>query len=96
VTCSLDTPVKADLTVTSKVAKKLKLKVKKGAKTVSIGSAAGACKASGGAKLKLKLTSKAKKPVGKSKKSISAKLNITFSPAGGVQPVAASKTVKLG
>lgn len=96
VTCSLDSPVKASLTVTSKVAKKLKLKVKKGAKTVSIGSASGACKSSGGSKLKLKLSSKAKKPVTKSKKSISAKLNLTFTPAGGVAPVSASKSVKLG
>lgn len=96
VNCSLDSPVKANLTVTSKVAKKLKLKVKKGAKTASIGSASGTCKSSGGSKLKLKLSSKAKKSVTKSKKPISAKLNLTFTPAGGVAPVSASKSVKLG
>lgn len=95
VTCSLDTPVKADLTVAPAVAKKLKLKVKKGAKAVSIGSAKGSCKAKGGVKLKLKLSSKAKKPVTKSKKTISAKLNLTFAPSGGVAPVSSSKAVKL-
>ncbi len=95
VTCSLDTPVTADLIVKASVAKKLKLKVKKGAKTVSIGSASATCKAAGGAKLKLKLTKKAKKPVAKSKKSIKATLNLTFTPGGGVVPVSASKPVKL-
>lgn len=95
VTCSLGTPVKADLTVTKSVAKKLKLKVKKGAKTVSIGGAKGNCVAASGAKLKLKLTSKAKKPVAKSKKSISATLTLNFTPAGGVAPQAAAKKVKL-
>lgn len=95
VTCSLDSPVKADLVVKSSVAKKLKLKVKKGAKTVSIGSAKATCKAKGGAKLKLKLSSKAKKPVTKSKKSIAATINLKFSPTGGVAAVSTSKSVKL-
>ncbi|MBI2692439.1 MAG: hypothetical protein HYX29_10915 [Solirubrobacterales bacterium] len=96
VTCSLDSPVKANLTVKSSVAKKLKLKVKKGAKTVAIGSASGSCAKTTGAKLKLKLSSKAKKPVSKSKKSISATLSVTFTPGGGVAPVTVTKSVKLG
>lgn len=95
VSCSLDTPVKADLVVKAAVAKKLKLKVKKGAKTVSIGSAKGTCKASGGLKLKLKLSSKAKRKVTKSKKSIKATINLTFTPGGGVAPATSSKSVKL-
>lgn len=95
VTCSLDSPTKADLVVKSSVAKKLKLKVKKGAKTVSIGSAKGTCRASGGAKLKLKLSSKAKKAVTKSKKSIKATINLTFTPGGGVTPASTSKSVTL-
>lgn len=95
VTCSLDTPVSAKLTVKKSVAKKLKLKVKKGAKSVTIATAKGNCTAKSGAKLKLKLSSKAKKPVSRSKKSISASLSVTFTPAGGVAPTTTAKSVKL-
>jgi hypothetical protein len=95
VTCSLDTPVSAKLTIKKSVAKKLKLKVKKGAKSVTIATAKGKCTAKSGAKLKLKLSSKAKKPVSKSKKSISASLSVTFTPAGGVAPTTTAKSVKL-
>ena len=96
VTCSILSPVKANLTVSKSVAKKLKLKIKKGAKTASIGSASGSCKPAGGAKLKLKLSSKAKKPVTKAKKAIKAKLTVIFTPAGGVAPVTVVKSVTLG
>ena len=95
VTCSLDSTVSATLTVGKSVAKKLKLKVKKGAKTVTIGSAKGVCNATGGGKLKLKLTSKAKKPVAKSKKPVSASLTLNFSATGGVAPTTVVKSVKL-
>lgn len=96
VTCSLDTPASASFTVSNSVAKKLKLKVKKGAKSATIATAKGSCKAQGGGKLKLKLTSAAKKKVGKYKKSISGSLTVSFTPAGGVAPVSSSvKSVKL-
>jgi hypothetical protein len=95
VSCSLASPVKANLTVSRSVAKKLKIKLAKGARSATIGSAKGSCKVSGGAKLKLKLSSKAKKPVTRSRKSISANLTVTFTPAGGVAPVTLAKSVKL-
>jgi hypothetical protein len=95
VTCSLNSPVSATLTVSKSVAKKLKLKVKKGAKTVTIGSAKGTCRTPGGTKLNLKLSKSAKKPVTKSKKTISASLTVTFKPTGGVKSVTTKKSVKL-
>ena len=94
VTCSIDSKVKADLVVSKTVAKKLKLKAKKGAKTVSIGSATGSCKAAGGGSLKLKLSKKAKKAVLKPKKAVSATINLTFS-SGGVPNATATAKAKL-
>lgn len=94
VTCSIDSKVKADLVVSKTVAKKLKLKAKKGAKTVSIGSATGSCKATGGGSLKLKLSKKAKKAVLKPKKAVSATINLTFS-SGGVPNATAAAKAKL-
>lgn len=95
VTCSLNSPTSATLTVSRSVAKKLKLKVAKKAKTVTVGSAKATCKASGGTKLNLKLSKSAKKSVSRSKKSISATLTTTFSPGGGVKSVTVKKSVKL-
>lgn len=95
VTCSLDTPASAVLTVSKSTAKKLKLKLKRGSKTATIATAKGTCKASGGTKLKLKLTKAAKKAVTKYKRTISAKLVVNFTPAGGVAQVAVPKSVKL-
>lgn len=95
-TCSFDTPVSASFTVSKSVAKKLKVKVKKGKKTATIATAKGTCKKKGGVKLKLKSTSVAKKAIAKSKKSISGSLVVTFSPKGGVKPVTTTKPVKIG
>ncbi|MBJ7353389.1 MAG: hypothetical protein JHC98_01060 [Thermoleophilaceae bacterium] len=95
ISCTIDSNAKADITVSKAVAKKLKLKVKKGAKSVSIGGATGPCKASGGGALKLKLSSKAKKAVLKSKKAVSTTITLTTS-RSGLPNATSSVKAKLG
>ena len=94
VTCGLDSDVAATLTVSSSVAKKLKLKVKKGQKSVPIGSAKGKCTAAKGGTLKLKLASSAASKVKKSRKGFPASLGLEFTRAG-TAPVKISKSLKL-
>ena len=94
VTCRINSKAVAALTVTKKVAKKLKLKVKRKQKTVTIGSASGDCAGINGGKLKLKLTKAAKKKVLKSRKAIVATLTITFTRSGS-PPVIVSRKLKL-
>jgi hypothetical protein len=94
VTCAADSNAAATLTVTSSVAKKLKLKVKKGQTTMTIGSATGQCKATGGGKLMLKLASSAKSKVMKSKRAIAATLGLEFTKPGSA-PFKTSRSLKL-
>src|SRR4051794_16143337 len=94
VTCGQDADVAATLTVSSSVAKKLKLKVKKGQKSVSIGSAKGKCTAAKGGTLKLKLASSASSKVRKSRKAVAASLGLEFTRTGSA-PVKIAKSLKL-
>lgn len=94
VNCSVASVADGQLTVTAKVAKKLKLKVKRKAKTVTIGSGKVNCVPGKGSKLTLKLTKSAKKAVLKQKKAITATLTVTFSSPGAITSTA-KKSVKL-
>jgi hypothetical protein len=94
VTCAADSNAAATLTVTSSVAKKLKLKVDNGQTTVTIGSATGQCKATGGGKLTLKLASSAKSKVLKSKGAIAAKLGLEYTKPDSA-PFTTSRSLKL-
>jgi hypothetical protein len=94
VTCGADSDAAASLTITSAIAKKLKIKVPKKAKTVTIGSAKGQCTASNGGTLKLKLARSAASKVKKSRKAIAASLGVTFT-RNGSAPFSVKKSVKL-
>jgi hypothetical protein len=94
VTCAADSNVAATLTVTSSVAKKLKLKVNNGQTTVTIGSATGQCKATGGGKLTLTLASSAKSKVLKSKGPIAAQLALEYTKPD-TAPFKTSRSLKL-
>lgn len=95
VTCSLDSTVTAVATVSKSVAKKLKLKVKKGATTLEIGKASGICSATTGGKLKIKISAKPRKAIVKAKKPVIANVNLTFSTSGGVAPTNVAATIKF-
>jgi hypothetical protein len=94
VTCAADSDAAVTLTVTSSVAKKLKLKVPKGQRTVTIGSATGQCKATGGGTPTLKLARSAKSNVLKSKSAIAVKLELEYTKPGSA-PFKISRWLKL-
>ncbi len=93
-TCRVNAKATGLLTITAKVAKKLKLKVKKKAKKVTIGTAAADCAGTGGGTLTLKLSKAAKKKVLKARKGFSAMLTITFVRSGSAD-VVVTRPVKL-
>ena len=94
VTCTADSNASVALTVTSSMAKKLKLKVPKGQKTVTIGSAAGQCKGSGGGKLMLSLERSAKTKLLQSKGAIPATVTLQWTKPGS-RPFKMSRSLKL-
>jgi hypothetical protein len=80
ITCTKDSQAAVSLTVTPKVAKALKIKTKK---DVAIASAKGHCAAAVGATLKLKVASKYKRTLARTKKAFAANLQLTLTEPGG-------------
>ncbi len=95
VTCSRDSTAGLSLSLSAKVAKKLKLKLKRGAKSLVIATGSGACKAAGGATVKLKLGSSVKRKVLKGKGRVAATLTLRLT-APGATPVSSATSVKVG
>ena len=90
--CTVDSAGSGALSITKKVATKLKIKTKK--KTVTIASGKGACKAVGGGTLKLKLARATAKKVLKAKKPFPASLAVKLT-APGQTPVTVKRPVKV-
>ena len=90
--CTVDSAGTGALSITKKVAAKLKIKTKK--KTVGIASGKGPCKAVGGGTLKLKLVRAYKKKVMKAKKPFPASLAVKLT-APGQTPVTVKRPVKV-
>ena len=90
--CTVDSAGSGALSITKKVAAKLKIKTKK--KTVAIASGKGPCKAVGGGTLKLKLVRAYKKKVMKAKKPFAASLAVKLT-APGQTPVTVKRPVKV-
>jgi hypothetical protein len=80
VTCSKDADAALSLVVSKKVAKTLKIKSKSA--ELAIASAKGACKANGGAQLKLKVASKYKRNLTRARKAFAATLTLKLTEAG--------------
>lgn len=91
VTCKINSRTKGVLTITAKTAKKLKIKVKRRQKTVTIGSGVADCAGTQGGSLKLKLKSTFKKALLKSRKSIPAVLTVSFSRDGSTTEMTSVK-----
>ncbi|MFY9488891.1 MAG: hypothetical protein WAP35_09390 [Solirubrobacterales bacterium] len=94
VACGTDSNVAVALTIKSKVAKALKIPVKKKAKTVVVGAAKGRCTAGKKSAVKLKLAKAFRKKLLKSRKTVAASLTVTFSLTGRIT-MSASRSVKL-
>lgn len=92
--CTVDSAGSGTLSITKKVATKLKIKTKKKQKTVAIASGKGLCKAVGGGTLKLKLARAYKKKVMKAKKPFPASLAVKLT-AAGQTPVTVKRPVKV-
>ena len=92
--CTVDSAGSGTLSITKKVATKLKIKTKKKQKTVAIASGKGPCKAVGGGTLKLKLARTYKKKVMKAKKPFPASLAVKLT-AAGQTPVTVKRPVKV-
>jgi hypothetical protein len=92
--CTVDSAASGTLSITKKVATKLKIKTKKKQKTVGIASGKGQCKAVGGGTLKLKLVRAYAKKVKKAKKSFPASLAVKLT-AAGQMPVTVKRPVKV-
>lgn len=94
ISCNADSKAVAALTITAKVAKKLKLKVKRKAKTFVIGSARGSCTTAKKSALKLKFNKASKRKILKSRKAVPASLSVTFTRPGSAL-VTAIRALKL-
>ncbi len=92
--CTVDSAANGTLSITKKVAKKLKIKTKKKQKTVGIASGKGQCKAVGGGSLKLKVLRAYAKKVKKAKKTFPASLAIKLT-APGQTAVTVKRSVKV-
>jgi hypothetical protein len=92
--CTVDSAASGVLSITKKVATKLKIKTKKKQRTVGIASGKGPCKAVGGGSLKLKLVRAYKKKVMKAKKPFPASLAVKLT-AAGQTPVTVKRPVKV-
>ena len=92
--CTVDSAGSGTLSITKKVATKLRIKTKKRQKTVGIASGKGPCKAVGGGSLKLKLVRAYKKKVMKAKKPFPASLAVKLT-APGQTPVTVKRPVKV-
>ena len=92
--CTVDSAASGVLSITKKVATKLKIKTKKKQKTVGIASGKGQCKAVGGGTLKLKLVRAYAKKVKKAKKAFPASLAVKLTSAGQT-PVTVKRPVKV-
>lgn len=90
--CTVDSAASGALTITKKVATKLRIKTKK--KTVGIAAGKGQCKAAGGGTLKLKLARAYAKKVKRAKKPFPASLAVKLT-APGQTPVTAKRSVKV-
>ncbi len=92
--CTVDSAASGALSITKKVATKLKIKTKKKQKTVGIASGKGQCKAVGGGSLKLKLLRAYAKKVKKAKKPFPASLAVKLTAPGQI-PVTVKRPVKI-
>jgi hypothetical protein len=92
--CTVDSAASGVLSITKKVATKLRIKTKKKQKTVGIASGKGQCKAVGGGSLKLKLLRAYATKVKKAKKPFPASLAVKLT-AAGQTPVTVKRPVKV-
>jgi hypothetical protein len=92
--CTVDSAASGVLSITKKVATKLKIKTKRKQKTVGIASGKGQCRAVGGGSLKLKLVRAYAKKVKKAKKAFPASLAVKLT-AAGQTPVTVKRPVKV-
>jgi hypothetical protein len=90
--CTLDSSATGTLSITKKVAAKLRIKTKK--KTLGIASGKGRCRAAGGGTLRLKLVRAYASKVKKAKKPFPASLAVKLT-APGQTPVTAKRAVKV-
>jgi hypothetical protein len=92
--CTVDSAASGALSITKKVATKLRIKTKKSQKSVTIASGKGPCKAVGGGSLKLKLARATAKKVKKAKKPFPASLAVKLTAPGQI-PVTVKRPVKV-
>ena len=95
VSCSRNAAATLSLNVAVKIARKLKLKVPKRAKSVPIAAGRGACLATGGVKVRLALSKAARRKVLKAKGRLAATLTLRLS-APGAAAATTSTSVKVG
>ncbi len=91
--CSQASKASATLNLSRKVAKKLKIKVKRGQQLVTVGAGSANCTPPGGT-LKLKLKRSFKRKVRKPRKAVKATLIVVFTRAGS-KPVTVQSALKL-
>jgi hypothetical protein len=93
--CTVDSAAKGTLTITKKVAKKLRIKLKRTQKKVVIAKGSGRCDADSGGTLKLKVVRAHAKKLKRARKKFPAALAIGLT-APGQAPVTLKQTVKFG
>jgi hypothetical protein len=93
--CTVDSAARGTLSITSKVAKKLRIKTKRKQKKVTIASGRGSCVAGSGGSLKLKLAKAYAKKVKRARKAFPAALAVDLT-APGQTAVTVKRAVKVG
>jgi hypothetical protein len=92
--CTVDSAAAGTLSITKKVATKLRIKTKRTQKTVGIAGGKGQCKAAGGGSLKLKVLRAYAKKVKRAKKPFPASLAVKLTAPGQI-PVTVRRGVKV-
>ena len=94
VTCSGDSSATAKLTVSRKVARKLKIKLKRGQTSATVATARATCAAATGGTLKLKLARAYAKKVRRARGAVAATVTVVFTRPGSAD-VVVRRAVKL-
>jgi len=94
-TCTVDSAAKGALAINARTAKKLRIKLKRRQKSVTIAGGRGSCTKANGGRVKLKLARAYAKKVKRAKKKFPANLSVNLT-AAGQTPVTMKLPVKVG